>query len=829
MTGRNDQALLLPLEPILTHMRRERERKSIHLAGNSQFLLYCCYVLVVRTSIFNATAASHGSLWVAHQTSTSIVGALSSHFSFGIVPQSLLLLVVVVVVVLVVVAHHPCWYSDHPMSSSLSSPSSEQQAIAASKRLQELHQLLVQTQSPQPPQQSQRIDEMVQQLCDRDQFDPAMVVQGLVPALFVPSPQQEQEQEQAQPDTNGWTATSAWTVLEYLVTRQATVFGQPAVHAVERYLKQAVQQEEAQVVLMDDNNDCSTTTASTWTLVVVLPPPLLDTLVSTALTSAEVGLASPAHDALLHVCRGGPPTVWSAVLTQIVTLWQHALQPSSSSPTTTRAESSLVVPSSTTAVRCASWLVSFLLLEFPKPPPPQQQQDAPTNTTNTTTSTPMTVARQTGALQCFQDMVSLYFQDDPLVQLSVLDLLEQLAATTTTTTLDQPERLTWLTSPAILHPLLRWAGAGDVRLDTRNSPLPHMEEKDAQEPDPFLGGPAIRVLGAMCQLAAVTTPTRSSNHNDDNTHNDQTWNVLCRGLYQALSHLQHAGSNSTLELDRLVTVTVVSSLARASPHALQWILEQEPATSGQSVHKNTLTTCLADWWVSIPHQAAQSKLQAASLNSIAMVLEHNYYHDSNANNDPMDLDDDDNDPETTRTTTRRTTTRTSIAQLKKRLYALLGSGGESTSNTTLSTTTTTEWLVSLMRQGHLVPDVALGAYAVVTAFILQPQQQPQEGGLALVLQSNAFVSLVLGDGGPSNSSNTNSQLALAHHALLQAVYERASIGSTTATTDTTTTTTTPLLAPALLDQLQHRIQQGPYAATTTNRGDRPWYVMTEPQ
>ena len=672
------------------------------------------------------------------------------------------------------------------MSSSSSLSSSSEQQAAVSKRLHELHQLLLQ-QEPPPPQQSQRIDGIVHQLCNRDKFDPVMVVQGLVPALFVPSPQQEQ------PDKNGWTATSAWTVLEYLVTRQATVFGQPAVHAVERYLKQAVQQEEAQVVLMDDNDDSSTTTAPALTLVVVLPPPLLDTLVSTALTSAEVGLASPAQDALLHVCRGGPPTVWSAVLTRIVTLWQQSMQPSQQ---TTKGGS--LVPASTTAVRCASWLVSFLLLEFQKP------QD--TQTTTTTTSTPMTVARQTHALQCLQDMVSLYFQDDPLVQLSVLDLLEQLAASTTTTR-DQPERLTWLTSPAILQPLLRWAGAGDVVLvDTRNSPLPHMqeEEKDAQdqEPDAFLGGPAIRVLGAMCQLAAVTT-TPFHNHNDH--HQQQTWTVLCRGLYQALSHLQHAGSNSTLELDRLVTVTVVSSLARASPHALEWILEQEPATSGLGTNSST---SLADWWVSIPHQAAQSKLQAASLNSVAMVLEHNY--DKNSN---------DNDPATT------TRTRTSIGQLKKRLYAMLGSA----TTTTPSTTTTTEWLVSLMRQGHLVPDVALGAYAVVTAFILGPgpQQPPQEGGLALVLQSNAFVSLVLGDGGPSNSSN-NSQLALAHHALLQAVYERASIGSTTATTDTTTTTTTPLLAPALLDQLQHRIQQGPYAATTRN-GDRPWYVMTEPQ
>ena len=158
------------------------------------------------------------------------------------------------------------------------------------------------------------------------------------------------------------------------------------------------------------------------------------------------------------------------------------------------------------------------------------------------------VAYNTNALSLFLTM--LEDDSDPLVQMSILDLLEKLATTTTnpTTTMSNhknhhteslleaninnnnntnnnnnnqsyslfslQERANWLLSKTLLDPLLFMAGGfrgvdddddntgqddnnnGGVNKDDNNEE----KEKEDNEPDPILGGPALRVVVALCKL-----------------------------------------------------------------------------------------------------------------------------------------------------------------------------------------------------------------------------------------------------------------------------------------------------------------------------------------
>jgi hypothetical protein len=169
----------------------------------------------------------------------------------------------------------------------------------------------------------------------------------------------------------------------------------------------------------------------------------------------------------------------------------------------------------------------------------------------------------------------LQCDNDPLFQMSTLDLLELLACTLPM----HHERAHWLFSNDVTAFLLRLAGGeGDGR------------------PDPMLGGPALRVVAALCKLA----------HSDVSLLNQTDGDIMV-GFHRALHNIEGTG-----EMDRLAMVDAISSFASASPVALERIL-QDPVTRKA--------------WLSL--SVAQPQLKAAILVSVSMVLNPTNQLDSN--------------------------------------------------------------------------------------------------------------------------------------------------------------------------------------------------------
>ena len=173
----------------------------------------------------------------------------------------------------------------------------------------------------------------------------------------------------------------------------------------------------------------------------------------------------------------------------------------------------------------------------------------------------MQSAIESGSMDLLVDMMD---SSDPLLQMSIMDLIEKLA----TTLPMSGTRAKWLFSQSILHPLLQMAGA-------------------TQDADPILGGPALRVLSSLCQLA----------------HRDATLfglggNELLTGFHHALRNFNGSG-----ELERLALVDAISSFASASPDALEVVLDDSE---------------IRESWLSL--NVAQPKLKSAILMSVALVI-----------------------------------------------------------------------------------------------------------------------------------------------------------------------------------------------------------------
>lgn len=146
--------------------------------------------------------------------------------------------------------------------------------------------------------------------------------------------------------------------------------------------------------------------------------------------------------------------------------------------------------------------------------------------------------------------------DDPLLQISYLDLLEKIVA-------GQPmhaARQEWLQQDVVLSLVLGLAGGTSA------------------DPDPFLGGSALRIVAALCQYSMK----------------DQHLEQFHRALHNF----------GTSELDRLATLDAISSFAQSSSKALELVLS-DPVTT--------------ESWLSL--KVAQPKLKASILISVARVLD----------------------------------------------------------------------------------------------------------------------------------------------------------------------------------------------------------------
>uniref|UniRef100_A0A7S0PU21 26S proteasome non-ATPase regulatory subunit 5 n=2 Tax=Asterionellopsis glacialis TaxID=33640 RepID=A0A7S0PU21_9STRA len=199
---------------------------------------------------------------------------------------------------------------------------------------------------------------------------------------------------------------------------------------------------------------------------------------------------------------------------------------------------------STISVRCASAIVDIAVLE-----------DAN-----------MEIAISSKAMNQLLSMVT--DASDPLLAMSSLDLVEQLAVSMPM----HGNRARWLFSAPLLNPLLQMAGGG----------CPD------EDPDPILGGSALRLLSALCRLGQR-----------DSTLFGLGGSELLTGFYNALQKFDGSG-----ELERLAFIDAVSSFASASPDALELVLNDPIVREG---------------WLSL--SVAQPKLKSVVMKSVANVLD----------------------------------------------------------------------------------------------------------------------------------------------------------------------------------------------------------------
>jgi len=368
---------------------------------------------------------------------------------------------------------------------------------------------------------------------------------------------------------------------------------------------------------------------------------------------------------------------------------------------------------------------------------------------------------QTPLLTLFLEMM----QDttDPLVQMSILDLLERLARETAHSLNNADDddinpasnattiphlRIQWLFSTPVVDPLLTLAGG-------------HVEDG---EPDPILGGPALRVVASLCQVLGRQSSTTTTTTTAAET---PTTSLLLTGFYRALTKF-----DDSTELDRLATVDAISSFAMASTEALRMVVLQRLQQNHQAL--------LCEAWLSL--HVAQPKLKSAILVSMAHVLEHGYAARSNLE----ELESRQQEEQA----------------LKKQLYGLLGRIYNSRRRGGPLQEDSTDLLISLT-QSPLV-EVRLGAYRVLTAVAMH-----LETGAQILLQNASFFELLMQghDGKGQFMEEKTKEGREAKYRLVQAVYQSPAKG---------------LLADAIVKQLETVLQRGPHYVKA-----QTWELATE--
>ena len=417
-------------------------------------------------------------------------------------------------------------------------------------------------------------------------------------------------------------------------------------------------------------------------LAMTVAPPLL-MVITSQITGSDVEVSTNATEALLACIRKVGHSLLEPAFQSIAQAWKEALN---------RQNSTNRSVASTLCVRCASVFVDVIV--------------------GIDSDATMLAAQKVDALKLFLAM--LEDTDDPLVQMSMLDLLEKLAS-------KYPmgyERGKWLFSQTVLDPLLIMAGG--IGPDS--------------EPDAILGGPALRVVAALCRIAG---------REDGNGFQVADATHILKGFHSALQKFDtHA------ELDRLAVVDAISSFSMASTDALEMILN-DPITR--------------EAWISL--SVAQSKLKAAILFSIALVIKHNY----GSTNDERS------------------------SNLKKQLYFLLGKvNGQSQD--------TTDLLVSLAQSP--LPELRLGAYEVLATVAAHTPT----GGFIL-LQNSEFFSFLLNQSQAQADIERTKEGREAKFGIVEAIYGSEAKG---------------LLADPIVQKIEMILKRGPHFVQS-----QQWELATE--
>ena len=255
------------------------------------------------------------------------------------------------------------------------------------------------------------------------------------------------------------------------------------------------------------------------------------------LGGTDVESADNAAATLVALAKALGPTIVVRCVESVSSLWDTATNTSQNKPDQKRALS-------TVSVRCASTIVDLVCLG-----------DAS-----------MDAAVKAGSMDLLLGLVS--DGDDPLMQMSALDLLETMA----TRLPIHGRRAQWLFDRKVLTPLLEMAGS-------------------TGSPDPICGGNALRTLSSFCKLAHV--PQEASSLLNDSE--------LLGDFHRALHCFEE---NSSGENDRLAFIDAVSSWSTASPDALALVIDDP---------------LLREGWLSL--SVSQPKLKSVILYSVATCID----------------------------------------------------------------------------------------------------------------------------------------------------------------------------------------------------------------
>ena len=466
----------------------------------------------------------------------------------------------------------------------------------------------------------------------------------------------------------------------------------------------------------------------------------------------------------------GPSTVLLPAITEFVEdCWKKQLLPGNSSSNNKQ-------QSSTIAVRCASSMVELWIALG------DVAMVAGAGTSSSTSASD-TVGAKELIVKMLED------ESDPLVQLSILDLLEHLStdlfktpsATTSTSSSSGATSTTsafairdWLVSPSIVQPLCKMCG---VPPDVLSKDDPTEDEKmitAEDEPeaiiDPLLGGAALKLLSALCGIYHSMAAVTNNDTEQQGVHQHQQW--LFRAFYRALhefSSQHHESSSRTDEGERLALVQAISNFASSSNQAMQTIID-DPMTR--------------DAWLSI-HQVSKPKLQAAILVSVAMVLDPTLANARSA----APLTNNDNIPQQQQAKSINPT-------LTRNLYNMLGY--VNTNNQ--SNAGTTNWLINTKARSPF-SEVRRATYAVLSS--------------VATTGPTGVMSLVQVDGGwralqeflLNRDVESDQDGRQARFEIVQSVFKNAPPG---------------LLDASLMNKLSKHIEQGPHYVKPL-----PWDVAAE--
>jgi hypothetical protein len=269
----------------------------------------------------------------------------------------------------------------------------------------------------------------------------------------------------------------------------------------------------------------------------VVSPQLTHVIVEQVATTPNIPVAECARETMVMMCQILGPSYATTAFHVMVQTWQ----------TTNNENITDKNRNSTMVVRCAQMVTDIAKLDDPF----------------------MKAAIDTSAMELFRSALVLHSKDDPLLQISLLDILEQFVKVKPI----HMERARWLFQDSVLQPVLEWAGGGT--------------EQDAS-PDPILGGSALRVLAALCPLA----------HPHPELYRDTV-----RSFHRALHNFCNDTEHNPTEIDRLALIDAISSFASSTATALEIVLD-DPIT--------------AKAWLSLA--VAQPKLKSAVLMSVALVF-----------------------------------------------------------------------------------------------------------------------------------------------------------------------------------------------------------------